>query len=419
MRPYGGRCATIKETVLGAKHDDAIQKLGGELRHHHRLGSTIGHFVLAITSPTAGLLQGRSHARAIGAHSKQQGTTMTTTKIRIASAMLSSATLLFSAAAVHAGPPGAPGAAAAGKAHAATQNGRRVFAGPGWVGGPGGGLPVFTAAVAMQCNTSQYWAPQGMGYLNVVAMPNPGDAIAWATYSVSNYKPAGRVRPGGTDGGIEVTAGPDPGTTKIVEVIENFAGEQGEVDLTVTVNCAKNPPKNPPKDPPKNPPNNPPQYLPYWLTGIVETPPSLLVERRHGDGSDIPRGGQDDKRTSVKTDASDAPRTGNATRERSSVPASAKTQPTTERKTDKRESTTTARVKTDTRATALRGLRSHSVDMRRLPGQNAIAGLQHRAIPGLGGFPAASHIGGFAPLGALHSTRMMPTPFRGGPMRRL
>jgi hypothetical protein len=159
---------------------------------------------------------------------------MTTFTFRVASAVLAITTMLTVATvSADAGPNAA--------------DAKKALVKPNKQMPPRGGASNVQAALTMKCHDSVYFAPKNGGYLNVVAMPNPGNpAIATATYSVSNYRPAGRVRPGGTDGGIEVTSGGPPGgTTMITYVLENFEGEQVTVDLTVTVDCTK--PTNPKK----------------------------------------------------------------------------------------------------------------------------------------------------------------------------
>ena len=122
--------------------------------------------------------------------------------------------------------------------------------------------------VTLECNKSKYIAPNGGRlYLNVVAMPEPGNNIASALFSGSKLKAPGKVKPGGTDGGVEVNAGNHDGTATIVYVVEDWEGNTATIHLNVTVvNCPR-PDPTPPDDPPKKP---------QKVQVEVEEPPSRL-----------------------------------------------------------------------------------------------------------------------------------------------
>jgi hypothetical protein len=103
----------------------------------------------------------------------------------------------------------------------------------------------YTGAVAMKCDTSQYLAPNGLSFQNVVVMPtSTNNAVATGSGSVGNPKSKGTHRPGGTDGGISITAGAFPGGAAVISyVIEDFSGNRASIDIAVTVTCPKDDPK--------------------------------------------------------------------------------------------------------------------------------------------------------------------------------
>ncbi len=95
-----------------------------------------------------------------------------------------------------------------------------------------------SGSVDLKCNESRYFAPQGLGYQDVVSNPTSSNpSIAVASGITGDTRAKGRVRPGGTDGGITVTAGSQEGSTTITYDIKSFAGEVQTIYLDVEVSC--------------------------------------------------------------------------------------------------------------------------------------------------------------------------------------
>jgi hypothetical protein len=127
-----------------------------------------------------------------------------------------------------------------------------------------------TFRVSLACGESQDFslggnaASDGSNDWNVVALPKSSDpSVARGSGSVGNPRSKGTKRPGGTNGGITITAGHKDGlnTTVISYAVEDFGGTVVTIDVVVTVDCRKpkiptggGPGVVPPPDPPPPPP---------------------------------------------------------------------------------------------------------------------------------------------------------------------